>query len=256
MKVILWLAIAVFNYQYKPDSVVPAEILLNRNSKFSDSTWLRITNMSSLRRLPSVLDDLTIALNESSFMQQGLLNQNGFTIDLDDTACKNFNKSASVTYRPGDTVYYLKLNRFNKQASDKALAVTLIHEFMHCVLLDIDKRARSGDKNTLALIEGFNKKIKTPYPPVANNFFDLMNRGEDGQHELMYQLFLTDMVCLLERFAEIHKIAFFQHEEAELLIWSGLQNTTGFKQLAEEDKDEIQVAIIREKGIPVAVAEY
>ena len=256
MKVILWLALAVSNYQYKPDSVVPAEVLLNHNSRFSDSTWLRITNTSSLRRLPSVLKDLTIALRESSFMQQGLLNENGFTIDLDDAACKNFNTSAFVTYRPDDTVYYMKLNRFNKQATDKALAVTLIHEFMHCVLLDIDKRARSGDKNTLALIEGFNKRIKTPYPPVANSFFDLMNRGEEGQHELMYQLFLTDMVCLLERFALIHKTAFFQHEEAELLIWSGLQNTTGFKRLAVENKEEIQLAIIHEKGIPGAVTEY
>ena len=255
MKLILWLALAFFNYQYKPDSILPTEVPLNNNSKFSDSSWLRITNSSSLKRLPSVLNDLTIALKQSSFMRQGLLNQSGFTIDLNDANCKNFNISASVTYRPGDTVYYLKLNRFNKQASDRALAVTLIHEFMHCVLLDIDKRARSGDGNALALIDGFNKKIKTPYPSVANDFFDLMNKGEEGQHELMYQLFLTDMVCLMEQFAEVHKIA-FHHEEAEQLIWSGLQNTTGFARLAIENKEQIELAIMREKGISVALAEY
>ena len=255
MKLILWLALAFSNYQYTSHRVVPSEVLAN-NSKPGDSSWLRISNMSSLKKLPSVLRDLTIALRESSFMEQGFLNVNGFTIDLDDALCRNFNASASVTYHPGDTVYHLTLNRFNKLATDKALAVTLIHEFIHCVLLDIDRRARSGNKSALALVNNFNEKIKSPYPVVANKFFDLMNRDDIGQHELMYQLFLPGMVCLLEQFAEIHRILFFQHEEAEQLIWSGLQNTTGFKQLALEDKNQIQMAIMREKGLPIAVAEY
>ncbi|MGZ3952895.1 MAG: hypothetical protein ACXVBZ_15950 [Flavisolibacter sp.] len=255
MKVILCLVVAFLNYQYKPDNKVATDLVVNDQSKDGDSSLLRITNTSSLKRLPSILHDLTIALKGSSFMQQGLLNENGFTIDLYDAVCRNFDTSASVTYRPGDTVYYLKLNRLNKQASDRSLAVTLIHEFMHCILIDIDKRARSGNQNALSLIEGFNQKIKNPNMSMSNNFFDLMNRGDDGEHELMYQLFYPEMVCLLERFGQIHKTAHLQHEDAELLIWSGLQNTTGFKNLDVDDKKQIQLAIMREKGIEVAIAE-
>ena len=82
-----------------------------------------------------------------------------------------------------------------------------------------------------------------------------MNLGDAGQHELMYQLFYNDMVELLEQFARIHKPAFWQHEDAESLIWSGLQASSGFQKLGFEQKRQIEFAIMREKGFPVSLLD-
>jgi hypothetical protein len=248
--VILMLFRAFFGFQNNPFNVVITQEPLLAASTV-DSSRLHISNNSSLKRLPSILHDLKIALTESSFEQKELLNENGVNIDLRDAACKTFDTSASVSYWPEDTVFHLNINRFNRQASDRAIAVTLIHEIMHCILLDIDKRGRSGDKHALSIIQHFNKKINNPSPGICNPFFDLMNKTDEGQHELMYLLFFPDMVSLLERFAEIHKHAFLQHKTAELLMWSGLQTTSGFQNLSFEEKNQIQLSIIEEKGISV-----
>ena len=250
--IILLLLHAFLGFQSNPTNVVLTKGPLQSVSLTVDSSRLRISNNSSLKHLPSILRDLTIALSESSFEQQELLNQNGVRIDLRDAACKTFDTSASVTYWPVDSVFYLKLNRLNRQATDRALAVTLIHEIMHCILLDLDKRGRSGDKQALSIIRHFNEIIRTPSPGICNQFFDDMNRGDQGQHELMYQLFFTDMVSLLERFAEIHKHAFIENETAKLLMWSGLQSTSGFQSLSTEEKRQSQISIMQEKGISVA----
>jgi hypothetical protein len=122
--------------------------------------------------------------------------------------------------------------------------------------MDIDKRARYGDANAFSIIERFNQQIRNPFGYSNNNFFDLMNRGDAGQHELMYQLFYRDMASLLERFAQIHRPAFWQHEDAESLIWSGLQATSGFQKLSFEERKQIEFSILREKGIPVTLLDY
>jgi hypothetical protein len=214
-----------------------------------DSCRLHISNNSSLKRLPSVLKDLSIVLNRSSFGQQGLLNGNGFTIVLDDAGHETFDTSASVVHRWGDTVFYLELNRLNSLASDRALAVTLIHEIMHCILTDIDQRARSGDNEALSLVRGFDVRIEDPLGKMKYPFFDLMNQNAPGQHELMYQLFFTDMVQLLECFTRVHRDANSQYERSKLLMWSGLQETTGFQKMTTDEQKEILLAILEEKGI-------
>jgi hypothetical protein len=217
----------------------------------SDSSRLRISNNSSLKRLPSILRDLTIAFGRSSFVQQGLIGESGFTINLYDGSSKTTDTSASVNYNTRDTLFYLRLNRPNRQATDQAIAATLIHEFMHCLLIDIDKRGRSGDKIAWSIIERFNKRIENRFEIVGNNFFDLMNLNESGQHELMYQLFFCQMVTLLEDFSKPHKSTFCDDERAVSLMWSGLQGTSGFQKLSAEQKMQIQLVIMEEKGLSV-----
>jgi len=253
---IVFSAFLLLNFQSKPGDLTVTHKELFKISPTGDSSKLRFANGSSLKHVPSVIRDLSMALGQSVFEEKGLLNENGFTINLQDVFCKNFDTSATVTYQPTDTVYYLKLNRLNKYASDRALAVTLIHETMHCVLMDIDRRARHGDEKALYLTERFNQKIKNPSGRTVNNFFDLMNQGDIGQHELMCQLFYDDMVLLLERFAQIHRPAFGQHEDAEILIWSGLQNTRRFNQLSLEEKRQIELTILEEKGVRVGYWNY
>lgn len=253
---IVFSAFLLLNFQKKPGNISVTHKQLFKLSPTGDSSKLRFANSSSLKHLPSVIRDLSMALGESIFQEEGLLNENGFTVNLQDVFCKNFDTSATVTYRPADTVYYLKLNRLNKYATDRALAVTLIHETMHCVLMDIDRRARHGDEKALYLIERFNQKIKNPFVRSVNNFFDLMNQGDVGQHELMCQLFYDDMVLLLERFAQIHRPSFAQHEDAEILIWSGLQSTNRFNGLSLEEKRQIELTILREKGVAVSNWNY
>lgn len=254
--VILFLAVVFFSFERKPGNVKFSYPAPYKHFSTTDTSKLRFNNSSSLKRLPSILHDLSIALNESIFQREGLLNENGFTVNLNDVFCKNFDTSATVMYLPGDTVYHIKLNHFNRYATDRALAATLIHEIMHCVLMDIDRRARRGDEKTLFIIEIFNQKIRNPFVHSVNNFFDLMNKGDAGQHELMCQLFYEDMVLLLERFSQIHKSAFWHHEDAESLVWSGLQGTTVYKKLGFEEQRQIEFTIMREKGIPVSLLDY
>jgi len=219
-----------------------------KEDPFDSTQSIRILNNSSIKRLPGVIRDLSAALNQSTFKAKGLLNDNKLAIYLYDVYSKTFDTSAAVMYQPDENMYYLKINSFNKNAADKALAVTLIHELMHCILMDIDKNARKGDRKALAIVESFDS-ILTKNPEYS--FFTLMNTGEAGQHELMYRLFFKDMILLMKQFASIHGEFFWESKEPEYLLWSGLQRTKEYEKLAYEERREIETSILRAKGILV-----
>ena len=212
---------------------------------------LRFTNASSLKRLPAVIRDLSAALNDSLFQDELLLGKNKLSIYVYDVTCNSFENSAGVVYQTGDTVYRLKLNRFNQLAADRALATTLIHEIMHCVLLDIYTRAKKRDEKAMARVMDFGLSKNDSSNFFNNDFFVQMNSGNDGQHELIYQLFFPRMVSLLERFARIHGKAFADHRNAEYLVWSGLQKTAAYQALSDEEKSEIESTIFETKGINI-----
>jgi hypothetical protein len=212
---------------------------------------LRIINASSLKRLPAVIRDLSAAFSESRCREDLLLDKNRLAMYVYDVTCNSFENSASVLYQSGDTIYRLKLNRINKLAADRALAVTLIHEIMHCVLLDIYERAKQKEEKAMTRIMSFGLSKNDTSSFFNNDFFALMNTGNDGQHELIYQLFFPQMVSLLERFANIHKDAFLDHHQVEYLIWSGLQKTSAYKALSNEEKGEIEQTILDTKGINI-----
>jgi len=229
-------------------SAIPKQLPVKRAGVDSSGS-IRIINGSSLKRLPNVIRDLSLALRESPFHEGLLLDEIGFSIYLYDVTCNSSEISAAIMYKANDTVYDLKLSRFNQMATDKALATTLIHEIMHCVLLDISKRIRSDDKQTFANIisSGLNKNID---PSFSNyDFLFMMNSANDGQHELMYRFFFPHMVSLLESFSKIHKQGFFDPADAEILMWSGLQKTSGYKKLSDDEKIEIESTILEAKGI-------
>jgi hypothetical protein len=215
------------------------------------SNPIRIINTSSLKRLPAVIIDFSAAFNGSAFQNRFLLDKKGFAVYLYDVTCNSLECSAAVRYQANDTLYHLKLNRYYQQAADKALAATLIHEIMHCVLLDIYTRAKQGDKTACdkILSFGLNKNDSSNF--FNNEFFVLMNSGETGNHELMYQLFYPYMVSLLERFAVIHKLV-FSEQDAQRLMWSGLQKTIAYTKLSDKEKKDIDLAILKAKGIDIA----
>jgi hypothetical protein len=215
---------------------------------------IRIINGSSLKQLPAVVRDLSAAFKGSIFREGFLLDKNGFAVYLYDMTCNSVVNSAAVKYKPGDTIYKLGLNRLNQDATDNALAATIIHELMHCVLLDIYKRAKNEDEKALTSIIGFGPKEKDTSGFFRNDFFSLVNSGDEGQHELIYRLFYKQMVSILECFAEIHKETFLDHKDAESLMWSGLQETAAYKRLSDEDKKEIGSTILAAKGI--SIEEY
>jgi hypothetical protein len=57
------------------------------------------------------------------------------------------------------------------------------------------------------------------------------------------------MVSLLKSFSKIHKQGFFDPADAEILMWSGLQKTSGYKELNDDEKINIEGAILEAKGI-------
>lgn len=213
------------------------------------SQSIQFINASSLKRLPSVIKDLTVAFNSSNFREEYLLGVNGFAIYLYDVTCNRFENSAAVWYSVNDTIYHLKLNRYNQLATDKALATTLIHEIMHCVLLDIYKRAKAGEEKARSTIMSFGLSKNDTSGFFNNDFFGLMNSGDSGQHELIYQLFYPDMVSLLEHFEVIHTGLPLGHKYAERLLWSGLQETNAYKKVHVQEKREIELAILKAKGM-------
>jgi hypothetical protein len=229
---------------------IPNQFRIKR-AKADSSAPIRIVNASSLKRLPPVLRDLSTALDDSMFQERLLLGKNGLAIYVYDVTCNSFENSAAILYQPRDTIYHLKLNRFNQQATDRALAATLIHEIMHCVLLDIYTRAKQEEEKALTSIMSFGLNKNDTSRFFNNDFFVLMNTVNDGQHELIYQLFYPQMVSLLERFARIHKDAFLNHSNADQLMWSGLQKTSAYKKLGDEEKGDIELTILEAKGINI-----
>ena len=212
------------------------------------SEFYRFVNATSLKRLPTIIKDLNVVLNRSIFNDVDFLDGEGFTIYLSDLDSKSIEKSG-ITQKISDTLYHVRLNRYNSRATDKALAVTLIHETMHCLLLDLDKKARRGDQKAAAYILRFGVPENHGSNFFANDFFVQMNRGEAGQHELMHRLFYPHMVALLKDFESIHKNSFLDRFEAEYLMWSGLQFTNAYKELRDEERFEIAWTIRRAKGI-------
>lgn len=212
------------------------------------SQSIRIINASTLKRVSAVLKDLSSMLTESRLWQQLFPGKKGFTVYVYDVTCNSFEVSAAVKYVNSDTFYHLKMNRSNQRATDLALASTLIHEIMHCILLDVRKRALQQEENAVASILSFGLNKNDSTCIFNNDFFSLVN-NEDGQHELIAHLFYSDMVSILERFAAIHKKSFANKEIAESLGWSGLQQTNAYNGLTYEHKKIIQGTILKEKGI-------
>jgi hypothetical protein len=211
----------------------------------------RIINNTSLRSLRGVAKDLSLALNEPAFQEKFLLGQEGITIYLHDIICRSFTVAASVLLNSfSETRFDVKINKYNEQAEDQALAATLIHETMHCVLLNIYLRAKRLDEKALTSIVNFGLNINDPSTSFNSDFFNLMNEGETGSHELMHRLFYPQMVCLLKRFAEIHKQK-LSPEAAEYLMWSGLQKTDAYQQLSDEKKSDIEFTILTAKGFEI-----
>jgi len=246
--------ISLFNFFGSQDNDAILTELQSSNQSWTNqnaidsSEYYHFINASSLKHLPLVIKDLNAALNKSKFKDGDFLNGLGFVIYLFDVDCKSFKTSAAVQ-KISDTIYHVKLNRYNSRATDKALAVTLIHETMHCVLLDLYTRARLGDNKAAASILNFGLPRNDTSNLYNNDFFALMNSGEPGQHELIHQLFYPQMVALLKDFESIHNRAFSDHYKAEYLMWSGLQFTNGFKKLRDEEKEDIELTIRRAKGI-------
>jgi hypothetical protein len=205
---------------------------------------IRIINNTSLKSLSGVVEDLCLVANGPAFRETFLLGKEGLTIYLHDLNTASFTISAVVVLNTfSATTFNVKINRFNEQADDKALAATLIHEVMHCVMLNIYRRAQKQDAQAFNSIIGFSvNKINT------DDFFDLMNEGERGSHELMYRLFYPQMVLLLERFAEIHKQT-LNSKEAEFLMWSGLQNIDAYQKLSYDKRFDIETTILTAKGL-------
>jgi hypothetical protein len=252
--IVLATYLLVFSLHRQPDKIALTKSFTyefrSKGINGDSSNPVRIINASSLKRLPAVIIDFSAAFKGSVFRNRFLLDNKGFAVYLYDVTCNSFENSAAVRYRANDTIYHLKLNRYNQQASDKALAATLIHEIMHCVLLDIYTRAKQGDKTACdnILSFGLNKNDSSNF--FNNEFFVLMNSGETGHHELIYQLFYPYMVSLLERFAVIHKVV-FSEQDAERLMWSGLQKTIAYTKLPDEEKKDIDLAILKAKGIDI-----
>lgn len=215
------------------------------------SQSIQFVNASSLKRLPSVIKDLSIAINSSIFREQYFFGKKGVAIYLYDVTCKSFENSAAVRYGVNDTIYHLKLNRYNQLATDNALASTLIHEVMHCVLLDIYRRAKASDQRAWTSITSFGLNRNDTSSLFNNEFFALMNTGDSGQHELIYRLFYADMVSLLEHFETIHTGILLRHQDAEQLLWSGLQETNAYKQLPAQEKRDIELTILKAKGMEI-----
>ena len=213
------------------------------------SSFIRMINTSKLKRISGVVRDLAIALKESTLQEKFLSKRNDLIIYLYDTVCTDYKTSAYVQYNLHDTMYRVKLNSFNQQATDMALAATLIHETMHCILLDINKRARQNDPGAFASILNFRLEKNDSTNFFDNDFFLLINSGHDGHHELMHRFFYPQMVLVLERFAEIRKKTLRDRKIAGFMMWSGLQNTGAYKKLTDKDKRVIVETILREKGI-------
>jgi hypothetical protein len=207
--------------------------------------FIRIINNTSLTSLSGVVRDLCFVMNGPGFRERLLLGEEGLTIYLHDLNSGSFTISAVVLDAFSATTFKVKINRFNERAEDKALAATLIHEIMHCVMLNIYRRAQKQDAQAFNSIISFRlNKIN------AADFFDLMNEGETGSHELMYHLFYPQMVLLLERFAEIHKQT-LDSKEAEFLMWSGLQKIDAYQKLSYEMRFDIETTILTAKGFEI-----
>lgn len=220
----------------------PGEITSDENNSLQS---IRIINNTTLKSLQGVVRDLSFVLNESGFREKFPLGKEGFTVYLHDGTFRSITTSAAVMNSFNATLFSVKINKFNEQAEDKALAVTLIHEIMHCVLLNIYRRAQKQDEQAFKSIISFGSNKNNAY-----DFFDLMNEGERGSHELMYRLFYPQMVLILKRFAEIHKQT-LHTKEAEFLMWSGLQIIDVYRKLSDEKRYDIEFTILKAKGFEV-----
>jgi hypothetical protein len=213
------------------------------------SQSIRFLNESRLKNLPAILNRLSVVLNEEAPELNKWLAGDGFSVRIFDISCESFEHVAAIRYQARDSVFQLKLNAFNQHASDRALAATLIHETMHCILLHTLKRVQQGDKNALQQIADLGLAQPDSSNAYSNQFFVLVNQGQEGQHEMMYQLLYPTMVALLQRFIEIHEGVSVNPSVAEYLMWSGLQGTKAYKSLDPEEQKQIESTLLSAKGV-------
>jgi hypothetical protein len=220
------------------------------NNKGNAPAYIRFVNQSSLKKLPVVLQHLDSVLNGPFSGIRKWVGGEGFSVRIYDITCESFEYAAAIVYKGTDSVFQLKLNRFNEKASERALAATLIHETMHCLLLHLLKRVQKEEEEALQLIVNFGlTQLQDSSNRYNNDFFILMNKGQEGQHELIYRLCYPYMVQLLQRFIEKYEGRSAGPLYAQQLMWSGLQGTTAYKKLDEAEKREIEATLLAAKGV-------
>ncbi|MDB5232209.1 MAG: hypothetical protein JWN76_3014 [Chitinophagaceae bacterium] len=122
--------------------------------------------------------------------------------------------------------FEITLNADYENATSLALYATLIHEYMHCILMSLYQYALNNDHFAIDYIDKLSLNFYHNKDNNANSFLILMNQNNPGQHELMALKFLPAMSeMLFQLIAGTNNIKSqekFIRRYCTDLVWAGL----------------------------------
>jgi hypothetical protein len=145
--------------------------------------------------------------------------------------------------------FKVSINKYFNQATDLALATTIIHEAFHCQLMSWFREAVKN--NNLAL----QQELATQYGYLFtseilssdSNLSHIVNGMNKTQHQDIVNRYKDMIASALLEFAKARGIENIDIEYCKDLAWSGTMDSKAFEDLKDDDKERIIDRVNAEK---------
>jgi hypothetical protein len=144
--------------------------------------------------------------------------------------------TSEVYYVPSNTALTTFDNNKFKQASDLAIARTILHEAVHAYLVayfTLNPAQRNPLNSNFAL---------NPYPDYVRNILFTNIGNNEAQHIEMTKTFVDDIATALEQYG-YYKGYLFSHQFYNDLAWGGLTDTPAFTSKPDAEQNRIRDVI-------------
>jgi hypothetical protein len=144
--------------------------------------------------------------------------------------------------------FSVKLNSFFGEATDLALATTILHEAFHCQLMSWFREAITNNDQTRKeqLATSYGYLFSTEIINIDSSLAAIVNGGNATQHQDIVNKYKGMIADALYQFAQTKGIN-IDLSYCEDLSWSGTFDSKAFQDLSENDQQRIIERVNAEK---------
>ncbi|KAF0210287.1 MAG: hypothetical protein FD178_3672 [Ignavibacteria bacterium] len=218
--------------------------IANDLQKEDDKNWLK-DNVKDSSNIPCVGAILNAMANLNNSVANALRCNTGGDPGFSSTI-KSANLGAGVggqtsaSLNPGNN-YPITINTYYSDASTLSRAATILHELAHAQLLALFNNAvRGGDTASQRFVlENFGYVFNNDQPITSNFAFQINN---NQGHDAIAAQYIGPLAGVLYEYATSQGLS-VTAQYCQDLMWSGLQNTTGYESQSWSVKTRIADAI-------------
>jgi hypothetical protein len=158
-------------------------------------------------------------------------------------------KGGTTTPNTSTSDFNVSINKYFSDATDLALATTIIHEGFHCQLMSWFREAVKNNNLTLQkeLTTQYGYLFTSEFTSLDNSLAYIVNNANATQHQDMVNRYINMIAEALNEFAKARGITGIDLEYCKDLAWSGTMDSKAFKELPQDDQERIVDRVNAEK---------